>query len=137
MTPQHSSLPGRSFRFGMTAQAYICNECYRSHTNAISSKIFNAINSGLIYGYSPANRLVRYCFHCFQKWLIYLGQHLAWVFISCRWKQLAQATTWHLLNPPGDPLWYKFTNYLKTKNRPFFNPSSWTVPVTWRSPERK
>ena len=136
MTPQHSSLPGRAFPFGMTAQAYICNECYRSHTSAIYSKIYNAINSGLRYRYSPANRMFRYCFHCFQEWLIYLGQHLAWVFISCRWQQLAQATTRHLLNPPGDPPWCKFTNYLKTKNRPFFNPSSWTVPVTWRSPER-
>ena len=39
-------------------------------------------------------------------------------------------------SPPGDPPRCKFTNYLKTKNRPFFNPFSWTVSATWRSPER-
>ena len=39
-------------------------------------------------------------------------------------------------SPPGGSPQFKFTNHLKTKNRPFFNPFSWTVPVTWRSPER-
>ena len=136
MSPQHSYLLGRVFPFGTTAQVYFRMKCYNSHHNAICSKIFNATNSGFRYRYPPANRLAQYCFHCFQKWLIYLGHHLAWVFISCSWKKLAQATTWYLLYPPGDPPWCKFTNYLNTKNRPFLNPSSWTVPVTWRSPER-
>ena len=136
MTPQHSSLPGRSFHFGMTAQAYICNECYRSHTNAICSKIFNAIKSGLIYGYSPANRLVRYCFHGFQKWLRKYAYHLLVIRHLSRGNQNLICPALDTLDPPGGPPWCKFTNYLKTKNRPFFNPSSWTVPVTWRSPER-
>jgi hypothetical protein len=136
MNPQHFSLLGRAFPWGMTAQAYLRIECYRSHFNAVYKKILNATNSGFRYRYSPANRLVRYCFHCFHKWLIYLWHHLAWVCISCSWQKLAQAITWHLLDPPGDPPWYKFTNYLNTKNRPFFNPSSWTFPVAWRSLER-
>jgi hypothetical protein len=137
MSPQHSFLPGRSSPFGTTTQVYMRMECYNLHIHAIFNGVSNAINSSFRYGYSPVNLLVQYCFHCFLKWLIYIGQHLAWVIISCCWQQLAQATTRHLLNPPGDPPWCKFTNYLKTKNRPFINPFSWTVPATWRSPERK
>ena len=36
MTPQHSSLPGRAFPRGMTAQAYTCMKCYLLHHNAKS-----------------------------------------------------------------------------------------------------
>jgi hypothetical protein len=136
MSPQHSFPPGRALHYGMTAQVYICMKCYTLHNHAVNYRLSNATNSGSRYRYPPANRLALYCFHCFHKWLIYLGHHLAWVFISCSWQKLAQATTWYLLYPPGGPPRHKFTNYLKTKNRPFFNPFSWTVPVTWRSPER-
>jgi hypothetical protein len=136
MTPQHSYPPGRSFHWGMTAQAYECMECYYVHIHALYSNLYNVTLRSAIPTTAVASRFVRYCFYCFPKWLIYLGQHLAWAFISCRWQQLAHATARHLLDPPEDPPWYKFTNYLNAKNRPFFNPSSWTVPVTWRSLER-
>ena len=136
MTPQYSFPPGRAFPWGMTAKVYLRMECYRMYINATYRSIYNAINSGFRYGYSLVIRLVRYCFHCSQKWFIYLGHHSVWVSVSFLWQQLAQAVARHLLDPPGDPPWCKFTNHLKTKNRPFINPSSWTVPETWRSPER-
>jgi hypothetical protein len=137
MTPQHSSLPGRSFHFGMTAQAYLSMECYRSHIYAIFSGIFNAKNSSFGYGFLPFNRLVRYCFHCFERWLRKYAYHLFLFSYLIRCKPKLCCKALYVLDLPGGPPWYKFTNYLKTKNRPFFNPSSWTVPVTWRSPERK
>ena len=136
MTPQYSSSSGRAFRYGMTAQAYLRIKCYRLYINATYSGIYNAINSGFRIGHSLVNRLGTHCFYCSGKCLMYLGHHSAWVSVSFLWQQLAQAVARHLLDPPGGPPRHKFTNYLKTKNRPFFNPFSWTVPATWRSPER-
>ena len=136
MTPQYSFPPGCVLHYGMTAQTYTCMKCYLLHIHAVNYRLSNATNIGSRYRYLPVYRLVRHCFHCFHKWLIYLGHNSAWGFISCLWQKLVQATYRHLLNPPGDPPWCKSANYLNTKNRPFFNPSSWTVPVTWRSFER-
>ena len=137
MTPQHSSLPGQAFRYGMTTQTYMRIKCHFVHIYALYKSLSNVTLGSTIPTLSVALRLVRYCFHCFQERFIYLGQHLAWVFILCRWQQLAQANARHLLDPPGGPPWCKFTNYLKTKNRPFYNPCPRAIPKAWRSSERR
>jgi hypothetical protein len=136
MTPQHSYPPGRALPSGMTTQ-YLRMKCYTKHINAKCSKIFNTTNSGSRYHYLPAHRLVRYCFHCFKKCLTQYVHHLLKFSFPHRGKPRLCCSALYTLHPPGDPPWYKFTNYLNTKNRPFFNPSSWTIPMTWRSPERK
>ena len=41
-----------------------------------------------------------------------------------------------LVDPPDPPQLFNFTQSNR-KNRPFSNPSSWAVPKTWRSLERK
>ena len=136
MTPQYSSLPDRALPFGATAQAYMCMECCRLQLNAIICRVNNAINSSFRYRYLPANRLVRYCFHCLEKRLRHYAHYLLKLSLPHRGNPTLCCNAFYTLHPPGGPPWYKFTNYLKTKNRPFFNPSSWAVLVTWRSPER-
>jgi hypothetical protein len=137
MTPQHSSSPGRAVPCGITAQAYMRIKCYLLHLHAINNRVNNAINSGFRYRYLPVHRLVRYCFHCFQKRLTHYVHHLLRISFPHRGNPTLCCTALYVPHPPGRPPWYKFTNYLKTKNRPFYNPSSWAVPVTWRSLERK
>ena len=41
-----------------------------------------------------------------------------------------------LVDPPDPPQLFNFTQSNR-KNRPFYNPSSWAVPKTWRSLERE
>ena len=137
MTPQHSSLPGRSFHFGTTTQVYMRMKCYNIHIHAIFNRVSNAIYSNFRYGYFLVNCLVHYCFHSFPKWLRKYAYHLFLFSYLIRCKPKLCCKALYVLDLPGGPPWCKFTNYLKTKNRPFFNPSSWTVLVTWRSPERK
>ena len=136
MTPQHSYPPGRAFHWGMTAQAYECMKCYILHHNAVYCRVSNAKNSALRYSCSIFNHLVRYSFHCFLMRLTNYAHHLLRISFPHRGKSTLYCSALYTLHPPGEPPWYKFTNYLNTKNRPFFNPSSWTVPVTWRSLER-
>jgi len=44
--------------------------------------------------------------------------------------------TYSLVDPPNPPQSFNFIQSIR-KNRPFSNPSSWAVPKTWRSLERK
>ena len=137
MTPQHSSPPGRAFRFGMFARLYRCMKCYLKHAAALDSRLNNVSLRGATPVLSVSSGMVRYCFNCFEKRLIYLGHHLFGSMHSCPWMMAQYYCAPCALDPPGSPPWCNFTNYSNTKNRPFINPSSWAVPVTWRSSERK
>jgi hypothetical protein len=136
MTPQRSSSSGRAFRYGMTAQAYMRIKCHYIYIYALYSSLYNVILRSAIPTLSVASRLAWYCFHCFERWVSkYTHYPLKFRYLLGGNKNLIRAPL-QTLHSPGGPPRHKFTNYLKTKNRPFFNPFSWTVPVTWRSPER-
>ena len=137
MTPQHSCLPWRPFRYGMTAKAYICMECHATHICAIYSRLNSITFRSTIPALSAASRLIRYCFHIFESRLWKCTPHLPKFRYFSGGNQNLLCSALHSLDPPGDPPWCKFSNYLNTKNRPFFNPSSWAVPMTRRSSERK
>jgi hypothetical protein len=137
MTPQHSSPPGRAFRFGIFARLYVRMKCYKKHNSAIYGGLFDTRLRDFRSGLSSSASLVRYSYHCFEHWLNYLTSNLFYPKYPPGYKGTAHGAVLCVPYPPGGPHWCNFTNYSNTKNRPFINPSSWTVPVTWRSSERK
>lgn len=137
MTPQHSCLPWRPFRYGMTIRAYGSSICSNIHFSAY------------IFG---NYRFIRFAYQALSRSL----DHWSFRILQCLNRRLLHRThlsdppvhppgtigvlnhlTSGALSPPGALPLLHFSNYSKTKNRPFFNPSSWAVPMTWRSSERK
>ena len=135
MTPQHSS-PGRALPSGMTTQAYTCMKCCSLHIHAVNCRLSNVTLHDALSLHSAGISFFRFSLQCFYVWLCHYVNHLFWLWHEFACIHGSHTSFFYTLHPPGDPLWCKFTNYLKTKNRPFFNPSSWTILVTWRSPER-
>ena len=137
MTPQHSYLPWRRFRYGMTIRAYVSNICSNIH---ICAYVFgNYRFKKLIY-----QALFRSLDHWILRTLHRLSRRLFYQSLLSDlpvyppgeigvFKYLILGA----LGQPGIPPLIHFTNYSKTKSRPFFYPSSWAVPMTWRSSERK
>jgi len=66
MTPQHSSPPGRAFRFGMFTRLYVRMKCYRKHNSAIYFEQYDASLSVFRSGLLSKATLVRYSYHCFR-----------------------------------------------------------------------
>ena len=137
MTPQHSCPPWRPFRYGMTSRVYLSSKCHNLRIGAYLSRHYRFI----LLSYQALLRSLNY-------WVLHILQSLD--------RRLYHRTSLfdppvcppgkigvfdHLiygaLSPPGTSPLVNFSNYSKSKNRPFFNPSSWTVPMTWRSSERK
>jgi hypothetical protein len=136
MNPQHSSLSGQVFSSGTTAQAYMCMECDLIHIYAIDYRLSNVTLRGALSLHAGGISFFRYSLQCLDAWLCHYANHLFWLWHKFACIHGSHACFLYSLDPPGDPPWYKFTNYLNTKNRSFLNPSSWTIPVTWRSLER-
>jgi hypothetical protein len=137
MTPQHSCLPWRPFRHGMTFRAYVSSICSNIH---ISAYIFGK------------NRFKKLAFHALFRsldhWILRTLHRLSRrLFYQSRLSDppvyppgeigVFKYLILGALGPPGTPPLLHFSNYFKTKNRPFFDSSSWAVPMTWRSSGRK
>ena len=137
MTPQHSCPPWRPFRYGMTSRVYLSSKCSNIHISAY------------IFGKNRFKKLAyQALFRSLDHWILRTLHRLSRrLFYQSRLSDppvyppgkigVFDHLIYGALSPPGTSPLVNFSNYSKSKNRPFFNPSSWTVPMTWRSSERK
>ena len=137
MTPQHSCLPWRPFRYGMMSRAYVSSKCYKLRIGAFNSSFYRP----KMCIYKALCRLLDHwillTLHRLSRRLFYLSRLSDPPVYPPGEIGVLKYLILGALGPPGTPSLIHFTKYSKTKNRPFFNPSSWAVPMTWRSSERK
>ena len=123
MTPQQSYPPSCMFLHGMNSCGYMSSICIQYYNFASSITTYGDTMSYLTQSIALVIRFIRHSFHCFEKWLHCCAFHLFHFRHQPKNKLMQLSIILHILSPPGEPPWYQFTNYLKTKNRPFINPS--------------
>ena len=135
MIPQHSSPPAHSL-------SWFAPDCSKLSTNYLIMHVYTSElpTIGHSFSYKLMGTKPSSCGFLLGNTYQVMDHHSGVPTIvsgSPDARERSECSSRFCKRPPGDPPWVNLTNYsIKTKSRPFFNPSSWTVPETWRSPER-